>query len=81
MPIELWPAMRASVHTSQPAAPSLVRNVWRSVYSTNGRTWESLSALACCFLRLLGSKWPLLVGAGHIQPRFQRPPSAIPEAI
>jgi len=38
MPIELCPAIRANVHTSQPDSPSRVRNVCRSEYSTNGRT-------------------------------------------
>src|SRR5712692_24272 len=68
MATELCPAIRARVHTSQPDAPRRVRKVWRRLYSTNLRTFETLSALACCFFKLDGSTWPLLVGAGHTQP-------------
>jgi hypothetical protein len=46
---ELSPAIRASVHASQPDSPSLVRNVCRREYKTNGRTLESLRAFECCF--------------------------------
>src|SRR6185312_14863059 len=50
--IEEWPAIRISVHTSQPDAPSLVRNVWRKLYSTKGRAFEVFKAVRCCFLTL-----------------------------
>jgi hypothetical protein len=51
MAIELWPAILASVHTSQPLSPRRVKTVWRSPYSTKGRTPETFNVLACCFLR------------------------------
>jgi hypothetical protein len=52
MAIELWPAILASVHTSQPLSPRRVKTVWRSPYSTKGRTPETFNVLACCFLRV-----------------------------
>lgn len=83
MVIELWPAIRASVHASQPDSPRRVRNVWRRLYRTNGRTLLNRSALQCCFFRLEASKWPLWVGAGHTHPSAGFPalsqrPSRIP---
>ena len=66
--MELCPAMRANVQASQPDSPSRVRNVWRRLYNTNGRTPASRRAFLCCFLRLDGSTCPLDVGAVQIQP-------------
>jgi hypothetical protein len=68
MAIELWPAILTSVHTSQPLSPRRVKKVWRSPYSTKGRTPETFNVLACCFLRVEGSMCPLLVGVSHTQP-------------
>ena len=66
--IELWPAIRARVHTSQPDAPKRVRNVCLALYKTNGLTLLTRRAFLCCFLKVDGSTCPLIVSAGHIQP-------------
>src|ERR1017187_6675986 len=65
--------MRASVQASQPDSPSRVRNVCRIEYSTKGRTFDSLTALLCCFFRLDASMCPLKVGAIHTQHSNGRP--------
>jgi hypothetical protein len=67
--MELCPAIRASVHASQPDSPSRVKNVCLKEYRTNGRTPFFLSLAAsfatvtnaalCCFLKLDASTWPL----------------------
>src|SRR5438445_6021654 len=76
--MELCPAIRASVQASHPDSPRRVRKVCRREYKTNGRTGFTLfstacsaivlKVLACCFLRLEDTTWPLRVGAGHTQP-------------
>src|SRR4029077_6875170 len=70
---ELCPAIRASVHASQPEPPSRVRNVCRREYKTNGRTLDSRRAFDCCFFKLDGSKCPLLLGAVHTKPSMGLP--------
>src|SRR5258707_6180579 len=40
---------------------------WRSSYRTKAVTFDSLTALACCFFRLDFSMCPVLVGAGNTQ--------------
>jgi hypothetical protein len=53
---------RGSMHRSR-ILPSRVRNVWRKLYRTNGRTLLRRSALLCCFFKLEPSTCPLYVGA------------------
>jgi hypothetical protein len=70
------PAIRIGVHTSQPLAPSRVREVWRALYRTRDATFDSFSvALPILSTRRIpcvggtGSKKLMHIGSLHAGPK------------
>jgi len=68
MAIELCPAIRASVHASQPTHPAGLGTCAGASRARRAEPRLAAEPCPCCFLRLEDSMWPLRVGAGHTQP-------------